>query len=52
LEFKTRRVVKQFIDEMVGYVLGVSDEELLILIHELLSNSPFNWIDELHHLRH
>jgi len=40
--------VKQFVDEMVGYVLNFRDEELLVLIHNSLRNPPFTWIDELH----
>jgi hypothetical protein len=40
--------VKQFVDEMVGYVLDFFDEVLMILIYNSLRNPPFTWIDELH----
>ena len=40
--------MKQFVDEVVGYVLDFLDEEQLILIHNSLRNPPFTWIVELH----
>ncbi|MDB4439794.1 hypothetical protein N9153_02595 [Planctomicrobium sp.] len=40
--------MKQFVDELVGYVLDFLDEELLPLIHDSLCNPPFTRIDELH----